>query len=738
MSAPDFLDYRDDARSFDAAAVYRFDSFNLSGGAAPERVRGIQVSWDFFDVVGVSAAVGQGFTTRMASEHGGRLAVLGHGVWQRRFGGAAGIVGRSLTLNDEPFVVVGIMPPDFELPRDCEIWVTAAEEVPDLSFGNIDSMRKFRGARYLEMIGRLKPDMSIAAAQADLDAIEADLKRQFPDDHARFRPEVVSLHEDLVGNIRPALWVLLAAVGIVLLIACANVANLLLARSAARQREMAVRLSLGASRTRLTRQLLVESVALGVAGGLAGLVLLLWGFELLVGLLPEDLPRLGEIRLDYAVLIFTLAVSVGAGLLFGLTPALFAGRLSVYEALKAGGGRTIGHRGHRLFRHAIVVAELALAVVLVVSATLLVQSLVRLTRVSPGFDPHGVMTMQIALPEARYRTDASRAAFVNRLRDEIRSLPGADAVSSGFPLPYGGSSGKRSFKIEGKSTEPGQEPSVGIAFVSPRYFTALRIPRVAGRDFRDADTAAAPAVVIVSRTLADEHFPGVDPIGRRIDLEGPEDGQPYWATIVGVVGDVRPLALDQEPEPWLYMPAAQSPLPFVGMVVRGSGRAVSAEALRAAVSRVDPTLAAASVDSFDALLSDYLAPRRFNVQLLGFFGLLALTLAMIGTYGVLSYAVAIRRPELGIRLALGATPRSLLWLVVRQGMTLASVGVGLGVLLALGATRALGSLLYGVSTSDPVSYVVVAAALLLVGAAACYLPARKAMRVQPMGVLRVE
>jgi putative ABC transport system permease protein len=548
----------------------------------------------------------------------------------------------------------------------------------------------------------------------------------------------VSLHEDLVGNIRPALWVLLAAVGVVLLIACVNVANLMLARSAARQREMAVRLSLGASRTRLTRQLLVESMVLGVAGGIAALIVMLWGFELLVGLLPDDLPRLGEIRMDSVVLLFTLGISIAASLLFGLTPALLAGRLSMHDALKTGGARTIGHRGHQHFRHAMVVAEVALAVVLVVSAALLVQSLVRLTRVSPGFDPHGVMTMQIALPEARYQTDASRAAFVSRLRDEITGLPGVDVVSSAYPLPYGGSRSTRSFKIEGRRTEPGREPSVGTAFVSPRYFTAMRIPLVAGRDFRDADTAAAPAVVIISRTLADEHFPGAEPIGRRIDLQGPEEDQQYWATIVGVVGDVRPLALDQEPEPWLYMPAAQSPLPFVGMVVRGSGRAVSAEALRAAVSRVDPTLAAASVDSFEALLSDYLAPRRFNAQLLGFFGLLALTLAMIGTYGVLSYAVAIRRPELGIRLALGATPRSLLWLVVRQGMTLAGIGVGLGVFLALGATRALGSLLYDLSTSDPISYLAVAAALLLVAVAACYLPARRAMRVQPMGVLRVE
>ncbi|MPY86839.1 MAG: FtsX-like permease family protein [Luteitalea sp.] len=739
LSAPDFLDYRANVRSFEALAVYRFDSFNLSSAGEPERVRGVQVSWDFFDVLGVPAAAGRVFTKETAGDAGGRLAVLGHSVWQRRFGGNPGIVGRTLTLSDEPFLVVGVMPAGFQLPAKSEIWVTASHEVPELSLGNIRNWSKFRGARYLELIGRLRPGESIAAAQANLDAIEAGLKRRFPDDHATFRPQVVSLHEDLVGDVRPALWVLLAAVGVVLLIACVNVANLLLARSAARQREMAVRLSLGASRARLTRQLLVESMVLGASAGLVGLLVMLWGFDVLVAVLPEDLPRLGEIRIDLAVLGFTLAISVAAGLLFGLTPALFASRLSMHDALKAGGTRTIGHRGHQRFRNAMVVAEVALAVVLVVGAALLVQSLMRLTRVSPGFDPLGVMTMQIDLPEARYQTDASRTTFVNRLREEIAGLPGVGVVSSVYPLPYARGNMTRSFQIEGRpEPEPDQEPSAGLAVVSPRYFTAMHIPVVDGREFTDGDTNVAPDVVIISKALADQHWPGGDPIGRRIDLRGPEDDQQYWATIVGVVGDVRPTALDRAPEPRLYVPVAQWPLPWVGMVVRGSDGPVSAQALRAAVRRVDPTLAAASVDAFEALLSAHVAPRRFNMRLFGFFGLLALTLAMLGTYGVLSYAVAIRRPELAIRLALGATPRSLLWLVVRQGMTLAAVGVALGVLLALGATRALGSLLYGISTADPVSYIVVGAALLVVGAAACYLPARRAMRVQPMGVLRVE
>jgi predicted permease len=738
-SRGNFLGWRGQSASYEGVAAFFDTRLGLTGsGGEPEELSAQLATPELFQVLGVTPILGR----TLAAEDGGpkaqNVAVLGHGLWQRRFGGDPAIVGKSITLNATPFTVVGVLPENFQwhissrsgTGKPAEIWVPLDMPTEGSSLYG----------RFLSVVARLKPGVSVEQAATELRTIHARLVQDSPDHNTGWGAEVVPLREQFVGNVRPALLILLGAVGLVLLIACANVANLLLSRAAAREKEIALRTALGASRMRVIRQLLTESVLLALLGSALGLLIAWWGMGALVAISPRDLINLEGVHINLTVLGWTLAVTLATGIIFGLVPALEATRLNLNDALKEGGKGTGGQgaRSRRL-RGALVVAEVALALVLLVSAGLLIKSFIRLQKINTGFNTENVLTMVVRLPDGKYNEDPKVITFFRQAMERVRALPGVRQAGMVNFLPlYGGLGSATDFTIEGKpAPPPGQELTTSVRAADAGYFGAMDIPLLRGRNFTDIEDGEARHVVIISESLAKKYFPGEDPLGKRIDVDMFDKPNP--TEIIGIVGDVRYDSLTDEARPTAYFPHPELTYSFMTLAIRTSGDpAELAPAVRRELAAIDPDQPVSDVRTMTQVMADTVARPRFNTLLLGLFAGLATLLAAIGIFGVMNYSVTLRTRELGLRMALGAQPGRVLMLVLRQGLWLTLVGIAVGLVGAVALTRLMSSLLFGVTATDPVTFAVIALLLLIVSLIACYIPARRATRIDPMIALRYE
>ena len=658
--------------------------------------------------------------------------MMNHGLWQRRFGSDMKIIGKPLTLNGFACTVVGVMPPDFQFPsREAELWVP-------ISFTPQQAAN--RGRHYLQVLARMKPGVSLQQAQAEMSAIAVRLQQQYPASNTDLGAAVTPLHEHVAGDIKPALLILLGAVGFVLLVACANVANLLLARAAVRQKEIAIRVALGASRLRLIRQFLTESILLAALGGVVGLLLSLWGVSLLQSFIPENISQIKAVSIDAKVLGFTLLVSLLTGLIFGLAPATQASNFNLNETLKEGGrDSAAGSRGNRI-RSLLVIAEVAVSLLLLIGAGLLINSFLRLRNVDPGFRINNLLTMKVVLPKAKYPDAARRSAFYTDLIHRVESLPGVKsaAVTTNLPLYRQGNS--IGIVIDGRpDPAPGQEPIVVTRVISPSYFSTMGIQLLQGRQLNEQDKADSPAVAIISETMARKLWPGEDPLGKRISPGKPKSPD-EWITIVGMVKDVRQFELNADPKPQMYLSYAQAGFFDPNdLVVSTNVEPLSlASTVRKAVWEVDKDQPVSDIRTMEDILSESIARQRFSMLLLGIFAALALVLAAVGIYGVMSYSVAQRTREIGLRMALGAKASDVLKLVVGQGLKLVLIGVVFGLVAAFILTRVMSSLLFGVTATDPITFITISLVLISVAVLASYIPARRATKVDPMIALRYE
>ena len=726
----DFVDWRAQSRSFDALAAYTGGALTLDAGGEPELISGVRVSEDFFAALGVRPALGRLLEADdFGAAEAGRPVLLSRRLWRRRFGGDPKVVGSTLRLaGGASAIVVGIMPEEFKYPSYAEVWSPLPRESGEL---------RQRTSRYFSVVGRLREGVTHEQAQAELAGVAARLAEVHPQSNADWGVRLVPLAETLVGKAREALLILFGAVVFVLAIACANVANLLLSRATARRKEVAIRTALGATRWRVVRQLLAESVLLALLGGAAGIFMALWGVDVLVALVPEALrfARLDEARVDGAVLAFTAGVSLLTGLLTGLLPGLKVSRPGLGEALKeTGRSSTAGGRLKRA-RAALVVAEIAVTLVLLVGAGLLLRSFARLQQADLGFDPRGLLTLQVGAPQQLYGQPGKRAEYYRRMQERLAALPGVRGVASTSSLPLDWVL-NFSFDVEGRPARPGQEPQADYSSVSPNYFEVMGIPVLRGRAFGERDAAGAPDVAVINEAMARRVFPGEDPLGRRLVVDYLE--RRLSLEVVGVVADARQV-VGQEPKAHIYDCSLQRPWLSSAFVVRAAGDpAALAGAAQAAVREVDRGRAAAEVKTMEQILAEGVAQPLFYTQLLSAFALVALLLAAVGVYGVMSYSAAQRTHEIGVRIALGARGRDVVRMVVGQGMALALAGVGLGLAGAFALTRILSGLLYGVSATDPATFAGVALLLAAVALLACYLPARRATKVDPVVALRYE
>jgi putative ABC transport system permease protein len=723
---PDLRDWQAQSQSFAELAAFVPQSINLTGRAEPARLIGGFVSADFFKLLRVNPAAGRAFLPGEDETGAERVAIVNHVVWRDRFGADPALIGQSLTLNGQPFTVVGIMPAGFRAPySEVEVW---------LPIQHHPSFTADRRACVLDVLGRLKAGVSLRQAQAEMETIAARLARQHPETNADRTINLIGLQTLLVEGLAAKLWMLFAAVGFVLLIACANVANLTLSRAVTRQREMAVRAALGAGRLRLVRQLLTESVLLSLAGGGLGLLLGKWGMDALAANSAVNLPPNATVKLDPFVFFFTLGLALLTGLLFGLFPALRLSRLDLNSALKAG-GRTAGPGGNRL-HDLLVAAQLALALVLLVGAGLMVRSFVKLLRVNPGFDPANVLTLEYRVPRNKYPELAQQWRFHEQVVANVRALPGVQSAAVFFTVPHGAEIGQTEFGLPDRPAPPaGQLPRAQLNRADANYFDTLKIPLLRGRVFTAQDQLDTAPVVIINQTMAHRYWPAADPLGQPVKLPG----QKSAATVIGVVGDVKHNSLDEPEQPQLYLSFAQNPHIFASLAVRTTGDALSfSSAVRGAIWAVDKEQPVWKVRTLEWLLARAVGSQRFIMQLLGALSLLALSLATVGVYGVLSYSVSQQTRAIGVRLALGAQPHDILYLVLRRGLWLALLGVALGVVVSLTLTRLMSGLLFGVTASDPLTFGVIALLLTLVAMLACYLPARRATRVDPIIALREE
>jgi putative ABC transport system permease protein len=731
VSYDDFRDFADQSRSFSALAAYTSPwSFNLTGAGEPEQIRALYVSHAFFPALEATPILGRAILDADDVPNAAPVAVISRGLWTRRFGANPEILGKTITLNDQPFTVVGVAGPELTLLEEADVWIP-------LSLNPI--LDRGRGVRFLELVGRLAPDASLERARAEISTIAAALAEQSPDTNATVGVRLAPLHEEVTGSVRPALVALFGAVSFLLLLACANVANLMLARAISSRREIVVRVALGASRLRIARQTLVESLVLAASGGAIGLLLAMWGVDALLALAPEDLPRAASIHLDKRVFAFTAVVSMATGILFGLVPALRSSEIALNESLKEGGRSATPGPSRRMTSNALMASQVALALVLLVGAGLLATSFVHLLAVDPGFRTENVLTFQLLLSGQSYAEREPRAAFDAALQERLSALPGVDAVGTITRLPLRASDRNitSTLTIEGTTTPLGERPEVDFRRASSRYFEALGIPLVEGRRLTP-DDAASERGVVVNETLARRFFPGESAIGRRVAL-GPSPEEGPWYTIVGVVGDVRHLSLDTLPRPEIYLHAATSPASSPIVVLHTDGDAAAlAGAVRGVVRELDPNLPVSALSTMDDYVARSVAEQRFALLLFAIFATIALALAAVGIYGVVSYSVGQRTHEIGIRMALGARGRDVLGMVLGQGLLVSAIGVAAGALGALLLARSLATLLYEVDPLDPLVYVGVAAGLLAVSALVSLVPARRATRVDPVVALRSE
>lgn len=732
MSYPDYQDYQQN-NVLEGLAAYTGGRVILSGDGEPEFVGGPRVSANFFSVLGVDPIIGRTFQAGEDQPNGPKVTVLDYGLWQKRFGGDPNVIGRAIAINGESYTIIGVLPSSFHFAlRPNDLW---------LAYQPTQSQQTRRFMHGTKLIGRLKPGVDASQAQSELNVIAGRIEQEYNDSHAGTTMRLVPLQEEVIGNVRPILIVLLAAVGFVLLIACANVASLLLTRSLARQKEVAIRSALGASRWRVIRQLLTESILLSLFGGAAGLLIAHFGVPALVSALPQSqldaMPFLKTLSLDGGILAFSFALSLLTGLVFGLAPALQSSRLDLNEVLKEG-GRTMASGASQRLRSAMVVTEIALAVVLLVGAGLMMKSLLRLLQTNIGFKTDNLLTVMFVLPPTRYTQDSQLINTSQQLQERVQALPGVTNTGTVDILPVNAGNTTR-FYIDGDPIPaPGKEIEANLRIVSDNYFSTLGVPLLGGRMFDDRDAPDKPGVVIIGKTIADRLFPGRDPVGRKLkypSINSPGD------TIVGVVGDVKITGLDEAIRPVLYYPFRQSTSPFMSLVVRTSADPTTlAASIRREIHNLEPDTAILGINSMDQMIAQTPASfmRRFPALLISIFAIVALLLASIGIYGVVSYSVSQQTHHIGVRMALGASPADILRMILREGIVLAIAGVGIGLVAAFGLMRLLRTLLFEVSANDAATFALVAGTLFVVALLACYLPARRATKVDPLVALRYE
>jgi len=734
VSLTEYLDYRARSTSFEELASYQQSSANLSTGAGePERVQSASVTATLFSVLGVDAVWGRAFSPREEQSGANREALLSYGLWQRRFGGDVKIIGQSIQLNGESHIVVGVMPSGCYFPdKETEMWTLMGIDLKNLGT---------RGNHNRQVIARLKSATSLAHAQAEMDVIASQFARDYPKnypDGSGWGLSIVALHEQQVGKARAVMMVLLATTGLVLLIACANVASLMLVRAEGRKKEMALRVALGAGRWRLVRQMLIESLQLALMGSVVGLLLANWSKNALKWLDPGGIPRLEETSLDASVFGFVLGLAFLTSLIFGLVPALRAARTDVNKQLKEGGSLSQSSGDFRL-RSLLVVTEVALATLLLIGAGLMVRSFARLLEVDTGLKAENVLTARLSLSPGKYREDHQVVGFYQQLIERLKVQPGILAAGAGSLLPFSGLDNDYDFGVEGyNSPSPELNPNEQAREVMPGYFRALGIPLLQGRLLEESDGPDSPKVVLASESLARKYWGEQNPLGRRIKLWGLEAEGPWW-TVVGIVGDVRHFGLEAETKPILYFPYTQRPKRTMSIVIRTQADpAAMANVISRQTLALDPGQPVYAVKALEQYVSDSAAVPRFRTLLLGLFAGLAVLLAAVGIYGIVSYSVSQRTHEIGIRLALGAQAADMLRLIIRQGMGLVLAGVGIGLAGALALTRLMKTLLFGVSATDPLTFTVIALLLVFVALLACWIPARRATKVDPLVALKYE
>ncbi len=730
-SYPNFDDWRRQSASFEGMSAYFGANFTLTQAGDPAQIAGAVVTPGFFETLGVAPALGRTFGVREGAAGGARVAILSHGLWQTRFGGDPALVGRTVMLNSVSHEVLGVMPSSFAHPEMAAVWTPLAPSE------RLVTVMQSRSSYWLQVVGRLKPGIDRRAAQSEMDVIAAALERHYPEANAGIGVRLVPMHEEIVGDVRRPLLILFGTAVLVLLIACANVANLLLARAASRQRELAIRAALGAGRRRLIAQLLTESLVLATVGGAAGLLLAAWGIQALPSLAPANLPRLSGVRIDTSVILYTSLAALVTGRGDGAAPALQSAAATAGEFLKER-GRVQGARGRRL-RAAFAIAEVAVALVLVIGAGLLVRSFVAMNNVDVGFDPRGILAVRLELPRARYSQDAQIIAFFDDLAARLRALTGVQSIGLGSSVVRAPQSSTLSVHGRTAPDPNARNPAVPYDSVTPEFFTTLRIPLRRGRLFTSADGPATQRVVVVNESLARRFFPDDDALGKRLTYDDPTDAQARWLTIVGIVADTRRGGVDREPRAEVYYPLTQLPDRRMYVLVRTSGDPLAlVRPAQAQVWAIDANQPTASVRSVEAILADGQANRRFTTLLLGLFSIVALALAAIGIYGVIAYSTAQRVQEIGIRMALGASRTNVLTSVLKEAVMIGLVGLALGMAAALALTRFLSGLLFGVGARDPMTFVALPLGLLLVAVLAALIPATRAVRVNPLVALRAD
>ena len=727
VSFPDFIDWRAQSQSFEQIVATRTLSANLTDGDEPERINGARVSAGFLSMFKVIPVAGRDFLEGETQPGGAPVAIIGYRLWQERYGGDPSLVGRGVSIDSTSFTIVGILPKGFYYPTpDTEVYIPLIQGKGETA----------RGSRFLRVTGRLNPGVSPGEGQAEMDTIAARIANQYPASNADVIVKLVPLHEQVVGKIRPALMIMFGAAGFVLLIACANVANLLLARATVRRTELAIRAALGASRLMLIRQLLTESILLSLIGGFLGMLIAMWGVPALTSISASSIPRVEEVSVSFKALIFTIIVSLVTGVLFGAAPA-FKSSKQLNENLKAGKRGATGGATHQRLLNLVVAAELALAVVLLVGAGLMVRSFIAISGVSPGLNPKGVFTIGIGLTQPIYADGQQQTRFYERATEKVKAIRGVESTAGVNRVPLLGFNSSTSFTFQGKPVQLGNEPNADCRIATPNYFKTMGIPLLEGRDFTERDSKDAPEVVVINKAMVDQFLPGEDPIGKMLQIY---PLPPRWRQVVGVVGDVKLLGLDADINPAIYVPLAQNPYPgamrnsFLAVRTTGDPSNVAA-VIRGEMKNVDGGVPVANIRLLEDIVDDSVAPQRLNMWLLLAFAGLAALLAAVGIYGVMAYSVTERTHEIGVRMALGAGSTDVLRMVLLDGAKITSAGVIAGLAAAFAMTRLMSTLLYKVSAADPLTFVGISTLIVCVSLLANYIPARKASRVDPMVAL---